>query len=281
MNSANPVSNSEAALPTIGEVIEKYGLSARRALGQNFLRDLNLTARIVRTAGSLAGTTVIEIGPGPGALTRSILAAEPKRLFAIEKDARCVAALTALAETYANTLTVVEGDALALDPATLGARPRRIIANLPYNVATSLLIGWLKRISVLDGLTLMFQKEVADRLAARPGTKSYGRLSVMTQWLCDVRREFDIPGRAFTPSTKVTSTVVTLVPRSRPLATATWDSLEKVVAAGFGQRRKMLRTSLKPLRLDLDALGIDGSRRAEQLKVDEFCTLARALAETA
>lgn len=279
MSIAEP--DSEETLPTIRAVIERYDLRSQRALGQNFLRDLNLTARIVRTAGDLTGTTVIEVGPGPGALTRSILAAGPQRLFAIEKDPRCVAALGELSQVYGDRLTIIEGDALALDPGTLGTRPRRIIANLPYNVATPLLIGWLKRISTIDGLTLMFQKEVADRLIAPPGTKTYGRLSVVTQWLCEARREFDIPGRAFTPPAKVTSTVVSLVPRATPLAPAAWQWLEKVAAAGFGQRRKMLRASLKPLGLNLESLGIDGSRRAEQLTVQEFCTIARAAAEKA
>ena len=264
-------------LPPLREVIRRYDLAARRSLGQHFLLDLNLTARIARAAGDLSAVAVIEIGPGPGGLTRSLLEAGARCVFAIEKDPRCVAALSELADRYPDRLHILEADALALDPATLGSRPRKIVANLPYNVATPLLLGWLHRIDDLQSLTLMFQKEVADRLAAAPGTTHYGRLSVITQWLTVVRYEFGVDQRAFTPPPKVASAVLTLTARPAPLAPARFEVLERVTAAAFGQRRKMLRGSLKPLGLDPAAVGIDPRRRAEELSVEEFCALARLL----
>ena len=263
-------------LPPLREVIARHKLSARRSLGQHFLLDLNLCARIARAAGDLGRATVIEVGPGPGGLTRALLEAGAARVVAVERDGRCVAALEELAAAYGPRLEVIEGDALETDLAALGPAPRHIVANLPYNVATPLLIGWLKQIPDFAGLTLMFQKEVADRLTARPRTKEFGRLSVMAQWLCVVRREFNVAGTAFTPPPKVASTVVSLTPRPTPLAAADWTALETVTATAFGQRRKMLRKSLRCLDLDLEGLGIDPTARAEDLAVEQFCAMARA-----
>ncbi|CCQ74415.1 16S rRNA (adenine(1518)-N(6)/adenine(1519)-N(6))-dimethyltransferase RsmA [Magnetospira sp. QH-2] len=263
-------------LPPLRDVIARHGLRARKSLGQNFLLDLNLTGRIARAAGVTPGMNVIEIGPGPGGLTRALLAAGAF-VQAIEMDERCIGALSELGEAYPGQLTLHQGDALKVDVTTLCPAPRRIVANLPYNVATPLLLGWLRQVAAFDSFTLMFQKEVADRLLAEPGTKAYGRLAVITQWLCDVQREFNVDKAAFTPPPKIMSTVVTLTPRPAPLAPANWECLEKVTAAAFGQRRKMLRASLKPLNLDLEALGITPTARAEELPVEAFCTLARAI----
>ena len=265
-------------LPPLREVIARHGLTARRSLGQHFLLDLNLTARIARAAGDLATTNVVEVGPGPGGLTRALLEAGAAQVVAVERDPRCIAALTELAAAFPGRLRVVEGDALAVDPADLVAAPRRIVANLPYNIGVTLLLSWLGRATDYASLTLMFQKEVADRLVSRPRSKDYGRLSVMVQWLCEVRREFNVDRRAFTPPPKVASSVVTLVPRSHPLAAADRADLERVTAAAFGQRRKMLRSSLKILGLDPQRLELDPTARAEELTVEQFCTLARALA---
>ena len=269
--------HSAPALPPIRDVIKRYELSAKRSFGQHFLLDLNLTARIARAAGDLSTASVIEVGPGPGGLSRALLSAGARAVFAIEKDPRCVAALGELAATFPGRLTIVEADALGLDLAALAPPPRRIIANLPYNVATPLLIGWLRRIDDFAGLTLMFQKEVVDRLTAMPGSAHYGRLSVITQWLTQPRYEFAVDQRAFTPPPKVTSAVVSLIPRAAPLAPARFELLERVTAAAFGQRRKMLRGSLKRLGLDPAAVGIDPTRRAEDLSVEDFCALARQL----
>lgn len=267
-------------LPPLRDVIARHGLRTRKSLGQHFLLDLNLTARIARAAGNLERHTVIEVGPGPGGLTRALLDAGAKKVIAVEKDQRCIEALGELTAAYGDRLAVVEGDALEARVAarvlTLAAPPRKIVSNLPYNIATPLLIGWLRRIRELDGLTLMFQKEVAHRLAAVPGGKDYGRLSVITQWLCEVRILFNVDKRAFTPPPRVVSTVVSLIPRKRPLAAAAWPCLERITQAAFGQRRKMLRSSLKPLGLDLESLGIDPTLRAEDLTVEQFCRLAGA-----
>jgi 16S rRNA (adenine1518-N6/adenine1519-N6)-dimethyltransferase len=226
---------------------------------------------------------VIEIGAGPGGLTRALLAEGAHRVVAIERDPRCLAALGELAAAYPGRLALVAGDALALDPVALAAPPRKIVANLPYNIATALLLGWLDRIGEFAGLTLMFQSEVAQRLTAAPRTKSYGRLSVLTQWLAEPRILFDVPARAFTPVPKVTSSVVGIVPRAEPLAPAAKPALERVTAAAFGQRRKMLRSSLDslgvPVAALLDRAGVPPTARAEELSVAEFCALARAIAE--
>lgn len=268
---------TSAGLPPLREVIRRHGLAAKRSLGQHFLLDLNLTARIARAAGDLTGCSVIEIGPGPGGLTRSLLAAGAHAVVAVEKDPRCVEALAELAALHPRRLAIVQADALGLDPAEIAPPPRRIVANLPYNVAVPLLLGWLRRIEAIQSLTLMFQKEVADRLVARPGDPAYGRLSVITQWLTEVRFEFNVDARAFTPPPKVTSAVVSLVPRPEPLAPAAFSTLERVTAAAFGQRRKMLRGSLKALGIHPEAAGIAATRRAEELSVQEFCALARLL----
>jgi 16S rRNA (adenine1518-N6/adenine1519-N6)-dimethyltransferase len=271
---------TQARLPPLREVIARHGLSARKRLGQNFLLDLNLTGRIARAAGDLAGAHVLEIGPGPGGLTRALLAADAQEVVVVERDHRCLAALAELAAVYPDRLHLVEGDALTLDETSLVPPGSKIVANLPYNIATPLLLKWLKRATYFSDLTLMFQKEVAERLAAPPGGKVYGRLSVMTQWLCEVRLLFDVPGRAFVPAPKVTSRVVGLSPRPAPLAPASWRNLEAVTAAAFGHRRKMLRSSLKGLDVDSEALlsqtGLDGRARAEEIDVTGFCALARA-----
>jgi len=265
-------------LPPLRDIISEHGLAAKKQLGQNFLLDLNLTSRIARTAGDLSDTTVIEIGPGPGGLTRAILAAGAKKLIAVERDDRCIDALNAyLAPAYPNRFEIIAGDALEQDYEALAQGPKRIMSNLPYNIATPLLIGWLKNASAFTGFTLMFQKEVADRITAKPRTKAYGRLSIMCQWLCEVRPEFNIDARAFTPPPKIQSTVVTLIPRPEPLAPASWNAMEKVTATAFGQRRKMLRQSLKSLKLNPQDVGIKETARAEELGVEDFAALARLL----
>jgi len=270
-----------AALPPLREVIAANDLGAKKQLGQNFLLDLNLTGRIARSAGDLTQGTVIEVGPGPGGLTRALLLAGARHVVAIERDPRCIAALQPLAAAAAGRLTLIEADALTVDVTALGPAPRRIVANLPYNVATPLLIGWLDVLKDLESLTLMFQKEVAERLRAGHGEEAYGRLSVIVQWLCVADLLFDIPPRAFTPPPKVTSSVVHLVPRAQPLAPAEKTLLERVTAAAFGQRRKMLRQSLKSLGADPLALlataGIEPTLRAEQLSIAQFCALAEVL----
>lgn len=274
-----------AALPPLRDIIAEHDLGARKGLGQHFLLDLNLTRRIARAACPLAGATVIEVGPGPGGLTRALLLEGATNVIAIERDRRCVAALSHLVDASADRLKLAEGDALDIDLRELGPPPRIIVANLPYNVSTAILIKWLKRVAEDAGevsrMVLMFQSEVADRLLAKTGGKHYGRLSILTQWLCEVRPLFNLPPGAFTPPPKVFSSVVELRPRAVPLAPAQLSLLERTTAAAFGQRRKMLRQSLKGLTRDstslLDATGIDGTRRAETLTIEEFCSLARAL----
>jgi 16S rRNA (adenine1518-N6/adenine1519-N6)-dimethyltransferase len=271
-----------APLPPLRDVIRRHDLAARKSLGQNFLLDLNLTGRIARAAAPLDHVHVVEIGPGPGGLTRALLLAGARHVTAVERDARCIAALKELAAAFPGRLTLVEGDALAIDPASLVPPPRKIVANLPYNIATALLLHWLPGIAGYESLTLMFQKEVAQRLAAQPRSKDYGRLSVMVQWLAEVRLVFDIPPRAFVPPPKVTSTVVRLTPRAAPLAPCDRADLERVLAAAFGQRRKMLRQSLRALGPDpeprLAMSGVPPTARAEELGVEQFCALARAYA---
>ncbi len=271
-------------LPPLRDVIARHGLAARHRLGQHFLLDLNLTAKIARAAGNLGRGTTIEIGPGPGGLTRALLAAGA-RVLAIELDRRCLPALAELAAAYPGRLTVLQGDALKLDPAAESAArglsaPYRIVANLPYNVATPLLLRWLARIARYEGLTLMFQKEVADRLVAKPRTKAYGRLAVAAQWRATIERLFTLPPAAFVPPPKVESTVVRLGPRATPPAPADPALLERVTAAAFGQRRKMLRQSLKSLGGETlcRAAGIAPTARAEELSIEQFAALARAVA---
>lgn len=277
----------KSGLPPLRETIAKYGLGARKALGQHFLLDLNLTRRIARAAAPLDQGTVIEIGPGPGGLTRGLLEEGARKVIAIEKDRRCLEALQEVAAAYPGRLEVIEGDALECDPSKLGEAPRQIVANLPYNISTALMVRWLTLIardsSALTRLTLMFQKEVAERLAAAPRSKDYGRLSILSQWLCDVRLLFDVPRQAFTPPPKVVSTIAGLTPRAQPLAAADIKHLERITAAAFGQRRKMLRQSLKSATPDatglLTAGGIVETKRAEELSVEDFCALARTLAQ--
>jgi len=264
--------------PPLREVIVRHGLAARKSLGQNFLLDLNLIARIARAAGPLPDMNVIEIGPGPGGLTRALLAGGAASVTAIERDERCVAALQDLVAAYPDRLRIISADALEVDPASLVPPPRAIAANLPYNIATALLLRWLPGIGAYASLTLMFQKEVAERLVAMPRTKDYGRLSVLVQFLARVRRLFDVPPGAFVPAPKVTSTLVRIEARERPLAPCRREDLERVTAAAFGQRRKMLRQSLKSLGAApeplLAAARVAATARAEELSVEEFCTLA-------
>jgi 16S rRNA (adenine1518-N6/adenine1519-N6)-dimethyltransferase len=268
-------------LPPLREVIARHDIAARKRLGQNFILDLNLTRRIARAAAPLDAHTVIEIGPGPGGLTRALLAEGARRVVAIERDPRCLAALADLSACYPDRLQLVAGDALALDPAALAPAPRKIVANLPYNIATALLLRWLDHIGDYDSLTLMFQKEVAERLVAAPRNPAYGRLSVLVQWLCAPKILFDVPPRAFVPPPKITSSVVQLLPRAAPLAPAAKPVLERVTAAAFGQRRKMLRSSLGSLGVVVEPLlaaaGIAPTMRAEELSVAQFCALAREL----
>jgi 16S rRNA (adenine1518-N6/adenine1519-N6)-dimethyltransferase len=270
-------------LPPLRDVIAKYHLGARRALGQNFLFDLNLTGRIARAAGPLDTVTVIEIGPGPGGLTRALLAEGARSVIAIERDERALPALAEIGAAYPGKLEVKSGDALEMDWRNIVTGPAKIVANLPYNIATPLLIGWLADPwpPWYQSLTLMFQKEVADRIAAAPGSKAYGRLSVLCQWRCSVAKLFDINRSAFTPPPKVTSTLVRLVPQPMGEPRCRLAALERVTAAAFGQRRKMLRSSLKSLGLDTPALlaaaGIDGELRAEDIGVSGFARLAQLL----
>ncbi len=270
-------------LPPLREVIRRHGLRARKSLGQNFLLDLNLTGRIARAAGDLGNVTVVEIGPGPGGLTRALLAAGAHRVVAIERDERCIAALQELARRYPGRLEIVAGDALAVDMAVLAHPPAKIVANLPYNIATPLLIGWLKAEPWPPwyvSMTLMFQQEVAERIVAGPGSDAYGRLSVLARWRCEASILFHVPARAFTPPPKVNSSLVHLVPRPMPLA-CNITTLERVTQAAFGQRRKMLRQSLKALGVEtadlLGKAGIEGTRRAEEIDVAGFVALAHVL----
>ena len=276
------MSETPPGQPPLRDVINRHGLAARKSLGQHFLLDLNLTRRIARSAPALSESTVIEVGPGPGGLTRALLAEGAGMVVAVEKDERCLQALSELQAQYPDRLSLVEGDALSLPLEQLGHPPRQIVSNLPYNISTALLVNWLRVIAqdaaAFTALTLMFQKEVAQRLTAEPGSRAYGRLSVLTQWLCAPNSLFDIPPRAFTPPPKVTSTVVSLNPRQQPLAAARLGSLERVTAAAFGQRRKMLRQSLKALFQDpsgsIASLGLAPTARAETLDVEDFCRLA-------
>lgn len=270
-------------LPPLREVIAAHGLAARKQLGQNFLLDLNLTAKIARLAGDLTGSDVLEVGPGPGGLTRGLLAEGARRVLAIEKDARCLPALAEIAAHWPGRLEVVNADALEVDPRARLAPPIRVVSNLPYNVGTELLVGWLTDWPPFwASLTLMFQKEVAERIVARPGSKAYGRLAILAQWRASPKIVLTLPPEAFTPPPKVHSAVVHIVPRAEPLAPADARVLNRVVAAGFNQRRKMLRASLRGLAPDIEdriaAAGILPTQRAEELSIEEFCALARAVA---
>jgi 16S rRNA (adenine1518-N6/adenine1519-N6)-dimethyltransferase len=279
------VNSAPDGLPPLREVIRRHGLAAKKSLGQNFLLDLNLAARIARAAGSLADVTVLEIGSGPGGLTRALLTLGAGRVIAVERDQRAIAALQEIAEHHPGRLDVVGADALTFDPRPLLRRgPARIVANLPYNIATALLISW---VTVepwppwYDTAVLMFQREVAERIVADPGSKSYGRLSVLVQWRCEARILFDVNPSAFVPPPKVTSSLVRLVPRAAP-PICNRALLEAVTQAAFGQRRKMLRQSLRSLGGDaptlLAAAGLNPTARAEDISVAGFVGLARALA---
>jgi 16S rRNA (adenine1518-N6/adenine1519-N6)-dimethyltransferase len=272
-------------LPPLREVIATHGLSAKKALGQNFLLDLNLTAKIARQAGDLSGTDVLEVGPGPGGLTRGLLVEGARKVLAVEKDSSCLPALAEIAEAYPGRLEVIGGDALEVDALAHLTPPIAICANLPYNVGTELLVRWLTPPTwppVWTSLTLMFQKEVAQRIVAKPGDKAYGRLAVLAQWRCDVHIAMHLPPEAFSPPPKVSSAVVHLRALPAPRFEADAKVLERVVAAGFNQRRKMLRASLKGLSPDiedhLNAVGIAPTERAERVSLEAFCALARQLA---
>jgi 16S rRNA (adenine1518-N6/adenine1519-N6)-dimethyltransferase len=270
------------ALPPLREVIARHGLAAKKTLGQHFLLDLNLTRRIARAAAPLGVGVTVEVGPGPGGLTRALLEEGAARVVAIELDRRCIAALAEVQAAYGTRLAVIEGDALGIDiPALAAARPLRIVANLPYNVASPLLVRWLREAAAYESLTLMFQKEVAERLTAAPRTPAYGRLGVLANWICEVRRMFDVSPRAFTPPPRVTSAIVQLLPRAAQPSSGEFDAFEKLTAAAFGQRRKMLRSSLATLGRNAEALlataGIAPTARAEELDVAQFATLATAL----
>lgn len=272
-------------LPPLREVIAAHGLTARKALGQNFLMDLNLTARIARCAGDLAACDVLEVGPGPGGLTRALLAEGARHVLAVEKDDRCLPALEQIAAHYPGRLTVIHGDARDSDVAARLAPPVRVVANLPYNVGTELLVRWLTPPTwppFWTSLTLMFQREVADRIVAQPGTEAYGRLAILAQWRAEARIVMTLPPTAFTPAPKVHSAVVHLTALPEPRYPADAAVLARVTQAAFGQRRKMLRSALKGLHPDigdiLTGLGIDPALRAEKLPLADFCALARRLA---
>lgn len=269
-------------LPPLREVIQRHGLDAKKALGQNFLLDLNITQKVARTAGDLTDATVFEVGPGPGGLTRALLALGAKKVIAVERDSRCLPALAEIADHYPGRLEVIEGDALKTDFEALAPEgPVKIVANLPYNVGTQLLLNWLMPRQwppFWQSLTLMFQKEVGERIVAKADDDHYGRLGVICGWRTEAHMAFDLSPQAFTPPPKVTSTVVHLTPRIEPIP-CDLPKLEKLTQAAFGQRRKMLRASLKPLGGEalLNRAGIDPSRRAETLTVEEFCRIANLL----
>jgi 16S rRNA (adenine1518-N6/adenine1519-N6)-dimethyltransferase len=267
-------------LPSLRETIARHGLDARKSLGQHFLLDPAVCARIAMAAGEMEGRHVLEVGPGPGGLTRALLATKAAKVLAVELDRRAVAALAELAAAHPGRLEVMEADALRVDAAALLPAPRKIVANLPYNVATPLLVGWLRGAAALDSMTLMFQQEVAERITAAPGTEMYGRLGVLAQWRCRTSLLLTLPPGAFSPPPKVWSAVVGLVPLPEDPGPALFATMERLTAAAFGQRRKMLRGALKSLgeaEALLGAAEIDPTRRAETLTIAEFDRLARLL----
>ncbi|MGZ2258133.1 16S rRNA (adenine(1518)-N(6)/adenine(1519)-N(6))-dimethyltransferase RsmA [Roseobacter sp. A03A-229] len=275
------------SLPPLREVIRTHDLQARKSMGQNFLLDLNLTAKIARQAGDLTGCDVLEIGPGPGGLTRGLLVEGARHVLAIEKDSRCGPALAEIAAAYPGRLTVLEGDALQIDPLQHLTPPIRVAANLPYNVGTELLVRWLTPKDwppFWQSLTLMFQREVAERIVAQPGSKAYGRLAILAQWRAEARIVLQLPPEAFTPPPKVSSSVVHLTALPEPRFPADADVLSRVVAAAFNQRRKMLRAALKGVAPDIEdrliAAGLKPTDRAEQISLEGFCALARTVAQT-
>ena len=271
-------------LPPLREVIATHQLSAKKALGQNFLLDLNLTAKIARQAGDMSGSDVLEIGPGPGGLTRGLLAEGARRVLAVEKDARCLPALAEIAAAYPGRLEVINGDALEVDALAHLTPPIRIAANLPYNVGTELLVRWLTPPEwppFWQSLTLMFQREVAERIVAVPGSKAYGRLAILAQWRAEARIVMSLPPEAFTPPPKVSSAVVHLTALPEPRFPARAETLSRVVALAFNQRRKMLRAALKSLGPDIEdrlvAAGLKPTDRAEQISLEGFCALSRQI----
>lgn len=271
---------SPPSLPPLREVIRDHGLRAEKALGQNFLLDQNLTDKIVRLSGEVSPEmTLLEIGPGPGGLTRSLLQTPAKKVVAIEFDARAVLALSSLSQVYSGRLQVIEGDALTVDFLEVTSSPRAVLANLPYNISTVLLLKWLQQIrndsSSYSFLSLMFQKEVADRILSGHGNKVYGRLSVLAQWLCDVKRLFDLPPAAFTPPPKVSSTVLHFRPRTLQEDSPSFAVMEEVLAAAFQQRRKMIRSSLSAYLPSLESSGIQANLRAEDLSVSDYVCIAQ------
>lgn len=268
-----------ASLPPLRDVIARHQLMARKSLGQHFLCDLNLTRCIADAAGDLESCTVFEIGPGPGGLTRALVASNAKKIIAIEKDIRCIAALEDVVSAADGRLDVVGGDALKVDLIKLADAPRAIVANLPYNIGTELLLNWLHQIHNYRSLTLMFQSEVVDRLTAPPGSKTYGRLSVIAQFCCTVKRVMDIPAAAFTPPPKIDSAVAHFEPRIDRPTDVKIETIEKITAAAFGQRRKMLRSSLKSIGGEdlLKRAGINPELRAEVLSLQDFENLARCI----
>ncbi len=274
-------------LPPLREVIATHQLSARKSLGQNFLLDLNLTAKIARQAGDLSACDVLEIGPGPGGLTRGLLSEGARKVVAVEKDSRCIAALNDIAAAYPGQLEVINGDALEINPLEHLTPPIRVAANLPYNVGTELLVRWLTPPEwppFWQSLTLMFQREVAERIVAQPGSKAYGRLAILAQWRAEARIAMSLPPGAFTPPPKVSSAVVHLTALPEPRYPADASTLSRVVAAAFNQRRKMLRASLKGVAPDIEdrliAAGIKPTERAEQVPLEAFCALAREVNKT-
>ncbi len=266
-------------LPPLRDIIAKYDLKAQKKLGQNFLLDSNITDKIARLAGDLDGKTVFEIGPGPGGLTRSLLQTNATKIIVVEFDPRAVKALEELKAVYGARLEIIQGDALDMDLTNLAQGPRAIVANLPYNIATTLLIGWLRQIreipGAFDSMTLMFQKEVAERIAAKPNTKAYGRLAVISQWLTEPKKVYDLPSSAFTPPPKVSSAVVHFMPKVLAADVPSFDAVGAVTAAAFGQRRKMVRSSLKDYADTFEALGIDPEKRSENLDISHFVAMAR------
>jgi 16S rRNA (adenine1518-N6/adenine1519-N6)-dimethyltransferase len=275
MNDQQDLTDRIEALPPVRQLVNSMDMRARKSLGQNFLFDLNLTRRIARSAGTLSGTT-IEVGPGPGGLTRALLLEGATHLIAIEKDHRATDVLSELTSAADGRLRVIEADAMKIAIWDMGSTPRRIIANLPYNIATKLLISWLTHANSFESMTLMFQREVAERITSRPGDTAYGRLSVLTHWLTDSEILFDVPASAFVPSPKVTSSIVQIVPLKTPRFPCSQTALEMITRVAFGQRRKMLRSSLKKIGGEnlLKAAGIDPKKRPQEINIQEFCRLA-------
>jgi 16S rRNA (adenine1518-N6/adenine1519-N6)-dimethyltransferase len=268
-------------LPSLTDTIAHFGLRTKKSLGQHFLLDTSLCEQIAQLAGNLSGVHAIEIGPGPGGLTRALLTSDAASVTVIEKDARAIPALAMLKPFSNDRLTILEQDALSADLTELTPAPRAIIANLPYNIGTELLLGWLDEIAqdatAYQSLTLMFQKEVGERLAAQPCSKAYGRLSVIAQWLCNIELRMLVPKDAFSPPPKVESVIVQLTPRAQPLCDVPKDALERVLAVAFQQRRKMLRSALKSLNIDFAALHIDDTLRPDQLSIEQFAAITKQL----